>query len=46
MNNLPSWDVVKNELRAKWYIVVICALAGAYQGLCYLIPALPNIFKF
>ena len=46
MNNLPNWDTVKTELKNKWYIVVICAIAGAYQGLCYLIPALPNIFKF
>lgn len=46
MNNLPSWDTIKAELRAKWWIVVVCALAGAYQGLVFLVPSLPNPFRF
>ena len=43
---IPNWDTVKSELRQKWWMVLICALSGAYQGLCYIFPALPNIFKF
>ena len=46
MNNLPDSDTVKTELKNKWYIVVICAIAGVYQGLCFLFPELPNPFKF
>ena len=46
MSKIPSWDMVKAEVKDKWYIVLLCMLAGLYQGLVLLFPGLPNPFKF
>ena len=43
---IPNWDTAKSELRQKWWIVLICAIAGVYHGLCFLFPGLPNPFRF
>lgn len=43
---IPNWDTVKSELRRKWWIVVIVALAGIWQGVLLVVPGLPNPFRF
>lgn len=43
---IPDWTTVKSELAKKWWIILICAVAGIYQGLLFVFPSLPNPFKF